>query len=95
MRNFLLTSRQGEDIIMKSQISNRKTRQKQFCEYKGKEAMPMTPFQKITEACKTTGLSQYFLRQGCKNGTVPHVKSGGVYYINVPALMEKFDEKNE
>lgn len=23
----------------------------------------MVPFQKITEACKTTGLSQYFLRQ--------------------------------
>ena len=30
-----------------------------------KEVMPMVPFQKITEACKTTGLSQYFLRQGC------------------------------
>lgn len=46
----------------------------------------MVPFQKITEACKTTGLSQYFLRQGCKNGTIPHIKSGGVYYINIPAL---------
>ena len=46
----------------------------------------MVPFQKIAEACKTTGLSQYFLRQGCKNGTIPHIKSGGVYYINIPAL---------
>jgi len=55
----------------------------------------MTPFQKITEACKTTGLSQYFLRQGCKDGTIPHIKSGGVYYSNVPALREKFDEKTE
>ncbi|MGE4276322.1 MAG: hypothetical protein AB7E30_03980 [Lawsonibacter sp.] len=45
------------------------------------------PFQKIQEACKTTGLSMYYLRGGCKAGTVPHVKSGGTYYINVPALL--------
>ena len=62
-----------------------------ICEIKREEAMPTVPFQKIAEACKTTGLSQYFLRQGCKNGTVPHIKSGGVYYINVPALMEALD----
>ncbi len=49
----------------------------------------MKPYQKILEACKTTGLSQYFLRQGCKNGTIPHVKSGTVYFIDVPALLEK------
>ena len=49
----------------------------------------MTPYQKIPEACRSTGLSQYFLRQGCKNGTVPHIKSGPTYYINVPALLEK------
>lgn len=49
----------------------------------------MAPFQKIGEACKTTGLSQYFLRQGCKAGTVPHVKSGGVYYVNIPALLRQ------
>ena len=53
----------------------------------------MVPFQKITEACKNTGLSQYYLRQGCKNGTVPHIRSGGVYYVNVPALMEELDKK--
>lgn len=43
----------------------------------------MTPYQKIPEACKSTGLSQYFLRNGCKNGTIPHVKSGPTYYIDV------------
>lgn len=64
-----------------------------ICEIKGKEEMPTVPFQKIAEACKTTGLSQYFLRQGCKGGTIPHVKSGGVYYINVPALLEALDEQ--
>lgn len=49
-------------------------------------------FQKIPEACKTTGLSQYFLRKGCKDGTIPHVRSGTVYYINVPALLDKLKE---
>ena len=47
------------------------------------------PFQKIQTASKTTGLSSYFLRNGCKDGTVPHVCSGGVYYVNVPALLKK------
>ena len=47
------------------------------------------PFQGIAQACKTTGLSMYYLRKGCKDGTVPHVKSGKVYLINVPALLRK------
>ncbi len=46
------------------------------------------PFQKIPQAAKTTGLSRYFLRNGCKDGTVPHVMSGGVYYVNVPLLLK-------
>lgn len=48
-----------------------------------------TPFQKISEAVKSTGLSAYFLRRGCKDGTVPCVQSGGVYYINVPLLLKQ------
>lgn len=53
------------------------------------------PFQKFTEASRTTGLSQYFLRQGCKNGTVPHIKSGGTYYVNVPALLRQLGADGE
>lgn len=49
----------------------------------------MKPFQKINEACKTTGLSMYFLRNGCKNNTIPHLKSGGTYYINTVALLRQ------
>ena len=51
------------------------------------ESRYQVPFQKIQQACKTTGLSMYYLRNGCKDGTIPHVKSGGTYYINVPALL--------
>lgn len=58
----------------------------------------MKPFQKIAEASRTTGLSQYYLRNGCKNGTIPHVKSGTVYLVNVPALLKMlgaWDEKGD
>ena len=57
--------------------------------------MTNPPFQKIPEACKTTGLSQYFLRKGCRAGTIPHVKSGDIYYINVPALLRQLGAEPE
>lgn len=53
--------------------------------------MSTVPFQKIAEACRTTGLSQYFLRRGCKDGTIPHIKSGSTYYINVPELLGRLN----
>lgn len=79
-----------DSIIAKKQQRDGKTL---ICEIGRKEEMSTVPFQKIAEACKTTGLSQYFLRQGCKSGTIPHIKSGGVYYINVPALMKALEER--
>lgn len=48
-----------------------------------------TPFLKIKDACSVTGLSQYFLRRGCRDGSVPHIKSGSTFYVNVPALLQK------
>lgn len=50
-----------------------------------------TPFMKIGAASMATGLSQYFLRQGCKNGTVPHIRSGSTYLINIPKLLRQLD----
>lgn len=54
----------------------------------------MIPFQKIQEASKTTGLSLSYLRKGCKDGTVPHIKSGKVYLVNVPALLDKLNKES-
>ena len=48
-----------------------------------------TPFMKIKDACKVTGLSMYFLRKGCKDGSIPCVKSGTVYMVNIPALLRQ------
>ncbi len=55
------------------------------------ETKQATPFMKIGAASRATGLSQYFLRQGCKDGTVPHIKSGTVYLVNVSKLLRQLD----
>lgn len=48
-----------------------------------------TPFLKIKDAATATGLSQFYLRNGCKAGIVPHVLSGNTFYVNVPALLRQ------
>lgn len=53
--------------------------------------MERTSFMKIKDAARVTGLSMYYLRNGCKDGSVPHVKSGTVYLVNMPRLLEKLD----
>ena len=53
----------------------------------------MTPFLRIPDACKATGLSQFALRRGCKDGTVPHIKAGTVYLVDVEALLKKLHEE--
>ena len=50
-----------------------------------------TPFMKIAQASKITGLSQFFLRKGCRDGSVPHVMSGTTYLVNIPALLRKLN----
>lgn len=55
------------------------------------QTYPKAPFLKISEASQVTGLSQFFLRRGCRDGSVPHVMSGTVYMINVPALLRKLN----
>ena len=49
------------------------------------------PFMKIPTASKVTGLSQYFLRRGCRDGSIPHIMSGTVFLVNVPALLRKLN----
>lgn len=46
-----------------------------------------TPFVSVADACRITGLSAYYLRNGCNAGTIPHVRSGRAIYIKLPALL--------
>ena len=48
-----------------------------------------TPFVGLEEAANLTGLSQYYLRHGCKAGTVPHIRCGTSYKINLPKLLDR------
>ena len=56
---------------------------------------PTVPFQSIENAARITGLSRYHLRNGCRDGSVPHVKCGNTYKINVPALLELYGQKSK
>lgn len=51
-------------------------------------------FQSIRDACTTTGLSMYYLRQGIRTGTIPYVRAGEKYMVNVTLLLRKLDEES-
>ena len=55
---------------------------------------PAKPFQSIADASRTTGLSQFALRQGCKNNTLPHIRSGKSYLLNMRLLQQYLDEQS-
>ena len=51
------------------------------------------PFLKVKDACRVTGLSQFYLRNGVRDGTIPHIRSGSTIYINVPKLLEQLNKE--
>lgn len=59
------------------------------------EKKPTKPFLKINDAANATGLSRCFLRRGCQDGTIPHIKSGTTYFINMNAMLEKLNVESE
>ena len=63
---------------------------RKMTDYKG-YAYSGPPFQKIPATSKSTGLSMYFLRRGVKDGSIPHIKSGNDYLINMNRLLEILD----
>lgn len=56
---------------------------------------PIAPFQSIRKTACLTGLSQYYLRAGCKDGTIPHIMVGAEYRINLPLLLNKLNAESE
>lgn len=49
-------------------------------------------FLSIKDAATVTGLSQYYLRAGCRDGSVPCIRSGKKYLVDVQSLNSMFDE---
>ena len=56
---------------------------------------PSSQYQTIADASRTTGLSQYFIRHGCRNKSIPYIKSGNKYLINVPLLLQCLNRQSE
>lgn len=63
------------------------------CNTLGDDGMNSKIFLSINEAATVTGLSRDFLRAGCKAGSIPHVRSGVKYLINLPLLLERLSER--
>lgn len=54
-----------------------------------RQVSPDAPFQSIETAARLTGLGRAYIRQGCIAGTIPHVRRGRCYLVNVPALLRQ------
>lgn len=52
---------------------------------------PNAVFQRRRGAAEITGLSMEYLRQGCVDGTIPHIKVGSDYLINMPLFLEQLN----
>jgi len=52
-------------------------------------------FLSIKDASRYTGLSTYFIRNGCKDNTIPCIQSGTKYYVNMDALLAVLDAKSQ
>lgn len=50
-------------------------------------------FQTIKQAVKTTGLSEYCLRQRLRAGNIPHITSGNKILINMPRFLEILEKE--
>lgn len=49
-------------------------------------------FLSIKDAATVTGLSQFYLRNGCRDGSVPCIMSGRKFLVDVQALNALFDK---
>ena len=56
---------------------------------------PAAPFQPISAAAVMTGLSRWYLLNGCKVGSVPHIRVGSDYRINMPQLLQQLQAATE
>lgn len=53
--------------------------------------MRVAPLQSIDNTARLTGASRFFIRNGCRNGSIPCIKSGSKYMVNLPLFLEMLD----
>lgn len=47
-----------------------------------------TPFCTVAEAARRTGLSMYFFRNGIRDGSIPHIRSGRSIFVDLEKWRE-------
>lgn len=53
------------------------------------------PFQSIRQAARTTGISEYQLRQMHRDGMLPGFHSGTKFNVDVPRLLDQLREPRD
>ena len=51
-------------------------------------------FVSIKKFCELSGLSQFYIRQRVRAGTLPFIRSGNTYLINASAALEVLDAES-
>lgn len=51
------------------------------------------PYQPFRGASRITGFSISFLRDGCKNGTIPHIMVGAEYRVCMPLFLKQLESE--
>lgn len=54
---------------------------------------PDARYQTILDAVRTTGLSQYYIRQRLNAEDIPFIRSGRTRYIDVPAFLAQLERE--
>lgn len=52
------------------------------------------PYQSPTHAAYISGFSVWYIRQGCKTGTIPHIRVGRDYRVNMPLWLEQMEHES-
>ena len=52
------------------------------------------PYQSIRGASRISGLAQGYIRAGCKNGTIPCLRVGQEYRVNMPLFLQKLEAES-
>lgn len=56
---------------------------------------PEAPYQTPRAAAYLTGLSLWYIREGCKAGTIPHIRVGRDYRIDMQQLREQLKRESQ
>lgn len=56
---------------------------------------PSVPFQSPVGTARITGLSVNFIRAGCRDGTIPHIRVGNDVRVNVPLFLEQLNRQSQ